>query len=961
MRAGPTRKKSRRFASTAGAAMTKIREDPREREVPDGLPADAGLTFDPTRTEIYESAGGDGQNDAAGDENRPAAPSPNGSFKLHRFIDRGGYGEVWEATQTSLHRTVALKRLREDALPAGSCRARRVDDFRREALTTAALEHPNIVPVYDAGEDRRGQPQLAMKLVRGATWKEKIKEDADLPPEEFLGEHLPILIDVAQAVAFAHSRGVMHRDVKPSQVLLGEFGEVLLVDWGLAVRFADGPDADNESNRQDVAPTGRSLETATCPAGTPAFMAPEQTDDVPDRLGPWTDVYLLGGMLYLLLTGSPPRCGVSAAGAFLLASMGEIETPRRRAPSREIPDDLEALAMRSMTVDRFDRPTAREFILGLQEHLSGAGKHRASLELTGQVGRNLATAEESYGVLSQCLSDLDRASGLWDGNPEIDDLRERVLSRYATTALGNGDLELARRQAARLSNDDQRRSLSVKINDRMARHRRTARQRRFFFRVSLALASALLAFGIKHTIDQARARDRLAEQRNAAVTARQQAEGFATFMLEELTPSLEALGRLDILDRVAEESISYYASLPADEGDAGVLMRRSLALRNAGRVLRHQGQLDDARIALEKSLAVVRELVDLDPSDPSRRAHLGDRLLELGVLTEQTSDPDAATAAYGQAVEVYEGLMEDEPDSVEVRRGLARGLYGLAYELWARAELDAALEILDRAVALLEPLMEEGPDDLRSARLLVEVYARAGGIHRDRGEFEEAAAVTRRAIEIGRFLVEADPTSILNLAALSESASSLGFTLWRMNDLPGALAAYREVLDIDRQLADRDPTNQSRQRDLAIAHSNVGEMLRDLGNVGAALESQQAAVAILDPVVAANPDQAEWRYALASAYVELGTSCSSVGSRSRAVDAWNRAVSLLGEIAIERGDLYYLDTYARALLLLGRVEEARPVVEELRSKGWNSEALRELSRRHGLDGAATELTESEDS
>jgi len=941
--------------------MTEIREGPRKPEVPDGLPDDAGQTFDPTRTKVYESRSWESADGSSGDDVPPVKRSPIGDpFKLHRFIDRGGYGEVWEATQTSLRRTVALKRLREDAMPTDPGRARRVDDFRREALTTAALEHPNIVPVYDAGEDSRGQPQLAMKLVRGKTWKELIEDDGDLPTSEFLGKHLPILIDVAQAVAFAHSRGVMHRDIKPSQVLLGEFGEVLLVDWGLAVRFADGPPPADEGDRPGADSGGNRLETATCPAGTPAFMAPEQTDDVPDRLGPWTDVYLLGGMLYFLLTKSPPRTGVSAAGAFLLASMGEIEAPRRRAPSLEIPDDLEALTLRAMAVERSDRPTASEFILALQDHLSGAGNRRASLELTVDVGRNLASDAGSYGVLSQCLSDLDRASGLWNGNPEIDGLRERVLTRFATAALENGDLELARRQATRLTDDDQRESITADISTRMTRLRRTARQRRFFFRVSLVLGVALLAFGVKHTIDQARARERLAEQRNAAVAARQQAEGFATFMLEELTPSLEALGRLDILDQVAEESISYYASLPADESDSGVLMRRSLALRNAGRVLRDQGQLDDAKIAVEKSLVVVRELVDEKPGDFFRRAQLADRLLELGILTEQTSDPDAAMAAYGRAIEIYESLLEDQPDSVEVRRGLARGLHGKAYELWARADLDEALADLDRAVALLEPLVEERPDDLESGRLLVEVYARAGGIRRDRDELEKAAAITRRAIELGRVLVVSDPASTLNMGALSESASSLGFTLWRMNDLKGALEAYREVLDIDFRLAERDPTNQSRQRDLAIAHSNVGEMLRDLGNVTEALDSQLAAVAILGPLVAANPDQAEWRYALASADVELGNSYDSLGRRSPAVDAWSRAVELLADIARERGDLYYLDTYARALLLLGRVDEAKPVVEELRAKGWNSATLLDLSRRSGLDNATAELRESDD-
>ena len=195
----------------------------------------------------------------------------------------------------------------------------------------------------------------------------------------------------------------------------------------------------------------------------------------------------------------------------------------------------------------------------------------------------------------------------------------------------------------------------------------------------MVLGAALLASGVKYTIDQERARVRLAEQRNVAVAARVQAEGFAAFMLEDLTPSLEALGRLDILDQVAKESISYYASLPLDETGPGVLIRRSLALRNASRVLRDQGQLEDARIAVDKSLAVVRELVEANPGDPVSRSHLADRLLELGTLMEVTSDPDAAIEAYGQAVELYRGLLKQDPGNVEYRHGMAHCLHGIAF------------------------------------------------------------------------------------------------------------------------------------------------------------------------------------------------------------------------------------------------------------------------------------------
>ncbi|HPB32906.1 MAG TPA: protein kinase, partial [Candidatus Sumerlaeota bacterium] len=157
------------------------------------------------------------------------------TYLLHKIVGAGGQGEIWEASQTSLKRPVAIKRLRDEKRSSEKdvqTRNMLMRIFHQEAIITANLEHPGIVPVHDLGIDDDGNLLLSMKLIRGELWSVIINRDSALPPADYYTKHLLILISVAQAVSFAHSRGVIHRDLKPSQVMIGEFGEVLVMDWG---------------------------------------------------------------------------------------------------------------------------------------------------------------------------------------------------------------------------------------------------------------------------------------------------------------------------------------------------------------------------------------------------------------------------------------------------------------------------------------------------------------------------------------------------------------------------------------------------------------------------------------------------------------------------------------------------------------------------------------------------------
>ena len=212
-------------------------------------------------------------------------PDAGDRYAVHELLGRGGMGAVYRATDQLLQRDVALKVLPPEHHEDIASR------LEREARVLAALEHPGIVSIHDAGRLADGRPFYVMRLVRGRRLDEQVRD-------ETLGERLRRFLAVCDAVSFAHSKGVIHRDLKPANVMVGEFGEVLVLDWGVAKRAAEAAGGANHSSPVAVGDTGDGVAV-----GTPGFMAPEQfvaTAAVDVR----ADVFALGAMLRELTTGA---------------------------------------------------------------------------------------------------------------------------------------------------------------------------------------------------------------------------------------------------------------------------------------------------------------------------------------------------------------------------------------------------------------------------------------------------------------------------------------------------------------------------------------------------------------------------------------------------------------------------------------------------------------------------------
>jgi tRNA A-37 threonylcarbamoyl transferase component Bud32 len=267
---------------------------------------------------------------------------------------RGGRGEVFVAHDSELHREVALKEIQERHADNPDSRAR----FLLEGEITGRLEHPNIVPVYSLGTYADGRPFYAMRFIQGDDLQDAIQryhrqDDGSDPRQRNLAlrQLLGRLVDVCNAIAYAHSRGVLHRDLKPGNILLGKYGETLVVDWGLAKAMGRA-EAGSESI-EPVSGSGSAPTQMGTAIGTPAFMSPEQAAGRLDELGPPSDVYSLGATLYHLLTGRAPFAEKDVGAVLRKVQQGDFPSPRQ--VQGEVPAALEAVCLKAMALKSADR------------------------------------------------------------------------------------------------------------------------------------------------------------------------------------------------------------------------------------------------------------------------------------------------------------------------------------------------------------------------------------------------------------------------------------------------------------------------------------------------------------------------------------------------------------------------------------------------------------------------------
>ncbi len=345
------------------------------------LPPDGELTADPPASADATRDGHPPTVDlvVAVTETASALPVAPG-YELLEEVGAGGMGSVYRAREIAFDRDVAVKLLQE-RYPSNSLAARR---FLDEARITGQLQHPAIPPVHHIGTLPDGRPFLAMKLIKGDTLADLL---ATQPSS--LGRFVAVFAQVCHAVAYAHSRKVIHRDMKPANIMVGSFGEVQLMDWGLAKVLTrpenDRPEAtEAEDNETEIRTQrdGEMMTQAGSVMGTPSFMAPEQAAGEVEKIDERSDVFGLGAVLCAILTGKPPYLGLKTDSVRLLAIRCETADAFARLDASGADPELVALCKRCLAREREDRPCdAGEVAKAVASHLAAVEDRARQAEL----------------------------------------------------------------------------------------------------------------------------------------------------------------------------------------------------------------------------------------------------------------------------------------------------------------------------------------------------------------------------------------------------------------------------------------------------------------------------------------------------------------------------------------------------------------------------------------------------
>jgi serine/threonine protein kinase/Tfp pilus assembly protein PilF len=885
--------------------------------------------------------------DVTSDQGEQPDGSALGDFRLIREIGRGGMGVVYEAEQVSLRRRVALK-----VLPfAATMDTRQLQRFRNETLAAASLHHGNIVPVHFVGCER-GVHFYAMQFIAGhslAALLRELRGESGLPgpgkrpaAKAAAGEEAPTVehrrgapgaetvglaglstqgpkrnkeyfqsvarlgVQVAEALDYAHERGIVHRDVKPANILLDEHGVPWLTDFGLAHL---------EQNEASLTMTGDLV-------GTLRYMSPEQALAKRVVVDHRTDVYSLGATLYELLTLRPAFDGQDRQELLRQVAFEEPTAPRKL--DRSIPAELETIVFKAMEKNPAERyAIAQELADDLRHWLEDRpikARRPSVLHIANKWLRRHKGMAWSAAVLAVAAVVILAVSTAWVWYEKGQ--KEAALASALTAAEG----EKQARQRARAALDEMS---SAVIEDWLSRQKELTPEQRTFLERSLAayqefaqdtgqdeearagVADAYMRVGsIRQRLGQRpqaeeafrNAHDQYALLAVAAPTSVNYRSGVAA-SLENQTELLLKTGRLEEAATANHKALAIWKQL-ADDFPTMLELQKSLANchNNRAVLLYETGRRDESKAAYGEALRLFQQLVKDAPAVPGYRRALAGNYMNLGVLLNAMGDTKGALVAYGETLALYRRLRADFPTERFYQEWLAVTHHNLGILLMHTDQPQEAEAAYHEALAIQKRLTNDFPTVASYQYELAKSLYNLGNLFKKTHRLQEAEARYTEALAIQKRLVADFPGATDYRQALARSHGDLGFLLATTDRLNKAGRHFRAALALLKQLASDVPIDHGFRQELAETHNNLGEQLRRTGRPHEAEKAFRKAIEL-------RPDYAE-------AHSNLGLALAGLGKLAEAESALRKAIKLRPDFA----DFHY--NLGLSLADQGKLEEA---------------------------------------
>lgn len=820
-------------------------------------------------------------------------------YSRTRLQGRGGTGRVWVAKDLRLDREVALKELIESNQERSRVR------FLREARITSQLEHPAIIPIYELVTDDTSNPYYTMRLVRGNTLKEAIalahKDQEDSILKSRLLRHFE---DICNAIAYAHRNSIIHRDLKTANVVIGEFGETVVLDWGLAKNLDATIDNSNDtdplldSDRFDFTIEGKSI-------GTPSYMAPEQAEGRVEEIDERSDVYGLGAILYEILTGQPPFTG-SSATKILADVVSRTPTPPEEL-NPHIPPALVSICNKCLNKNSMDRYLSVDL-------------------LCADIQRFMA--DERVSVHSERLSER---TSRWIRQHKV--LAASVFALMVSSVIGLSILNvlISQERENTASQRDRANELAVAANDERLKAIEQYQQAhatvdRYLDKVRasefmndpnlLPLQEELLQSALDYY------EEFLQQESDEPVVMKELAE--ACYRVGEFNL---ALGRIEDAHNVLSRGeVLYEQLIGMDESALELQFGLGNILTTSGRSFAKQGNLNEAITEYDEAIQVFRTLHNLSPDAPEYAIELTRRIAEKSAALMETGKPALAETGYTEAMALVNVLQErfkELPDAREASADVLAGL-GHLYSVEGRNS-DAEMQF-KQAVAIYDDLVQEYPQVVRYQDMQAGILTNIG--------LSRTADVgikdLQGAIKIRRDLVDAHPEFPEYRHQLGHLLNTTSNVQQKLGDTEASLIHINEAREIYGYLSTRYPDIPEYHRSLASMHNQTGIYHFILKQHTTAVEQFKEGLVVAQRLYETHPEVFDYETLVAKIHYNLGLAYRQLRELESCVLHYGKAAEIY-ERSIERHPDRSLTviTLARtynnmgnALRLLGLPEDA---------------------------------------